>query len=88
MAYVSDGKQAEIIHAFNLTSRYLDNHFNIDHPYFEGMVNRIYQPELKLNKTMRLIPEPRFWIYIYLFQMDLFPPKFKKSGAATLNLTQ
>ena len=24
---------------------------NIDNPYFEGMVNRIYPPELQLNKT-------------------------------------
>ena len=24
---------------------------NIDNPYFEGMVNRIYQPELQLNKA-------------------------------------
>ena len=24
---------------------------NIDNPYFEGMINRIYQPELQLNKA-------------------------------------
>ena len=24
---------------------------NIDNPYFEGMVNRIYPPELQLNKA-------------------------------------
>ena len=24
---------------------------NIDNPYFGGMVNRIYPPELQLNKT-------------------------------------
>ena len=29
----------------------LDNHLNIDNPYFEGMVNQIYSPELKLNKA-------------------------------------
>ena len=32
-------------------SRYLDYLINIDTPYFEGMVNRIYQPELQLNKA-------------------------------------
>ena len=37
--------------AFNLTSRYLDDLFNIDNPYFEGMVNQIYPPELQLNKA-------------------------------------
>ena len=33
------------------TSRYLDDFLNIDNPYFEGMVNRIYPPELQLNKA-------------------------------------
>ena len=43
-------KQAEIIEAFKSTSRYLDDLLSIDNPYFEGMVNRIYPPEL-LNKA-------------------------------------
>ena len=47
----SDVKQAEIIEAFNSTSRYLDDLSTIDKPYFEGMVNRIYSPELQLNKA-------------------------------------
>ena len=29
----------------------LDDLLNIDNPYFEGMVNRIYPPELQLNKA-------------------------------------
>ena len=44
-------KQAEIIEAFKSTSKYLDDLLNIDNPYFEGMVNRIYSPELQLNKA-------------------------------------
>ena len=51
---LSDVKQAEIIEAFKSSSRYLDdllNVLNIDNPYFEGMVNRIHPPELKLNKA-------------------------------------
>ena len=44
-------KQAEIIEAFKSTSRYLDVLLNIDNPYFEGMANRIYPPELQLNKA-------------------------------------
>ena len=51
MTSLSDVKQAEIIGAFKSTSRYLDDLLNIDNPYFEGMVNRIYQPELQLNKA-------------------------------------
>ena len=31
--------QADVIEAFNSTSRYLDNLLNIDNTYFEGMVN-------------------------------------------------
>ena len=51
MTSFSDVKQAEIIEAFKSTSRYLDDLLNIDNPYFEGMVNRIYLPELQLNKA-------------------------------------
>ena len=51
MTSLSDVKQAEIIKAFKSTSRYLDNLLNIDNPYFESMVNRIYPPELQLNKA-------------------------------------
>ena len=43
--------QADVIKAFNSTSRYLDDLRNIDNPYFEGMVNQIYPPELQLNKA-------------------------------------
>ena len=48
---LSDLKQAEIIEAFKSTSRYLDDLLNIDNPYFEGMVNRIYPSELQFNKA-------------------------------------
>ena len=51
MTSLSDVKQAEIIEAFKSLSRYLDDLLNIDNPYFEGMVNRIYPPELQLNKA-------------------------------------
>ena len=43
--------QADVIKAFNSTSRYLDDLPNIDNPYFEGMVNQIYPSELQLNKA-------------------------------------
>ena len=46
-----DVKQAEIMEAFKSTSRYLDHLLNIENPYFEGMVNRIYLPKLQLNKS-------------------------------------
>ena len=51
MTPLSDVKQAEIIEACITTSRYLDDFLNIDNPYFEGMVNRTYLPELQFNKA-------------------------------------
>ena len=51
MTSLSDVKQAEIIESFKSTSRYFDDLLNIDHPCFEDMVNRIYPPELQLNKA-------------------------------------
>ena len=48
---LSDDKQTEIIEASKSTSRHLDDLLNIDNPYFESMVNRIYPPELQLNKA-------------------------------------
>ena len=44
-------KDAEIIEAFNSTFRYLDDLFNIDNTYFDGMVKQIYPLALQLNKA-------------------------------------
>ena len=51
MKNLSSDNQADVFKAFNLTSRYLDDLLSIDNPYFEGMVNQIYPPELQLNKA-------------------------------------
>ena len=49
---LSNDNQADIIEAFNSTSRYPDDLLNIDNPhYFKEMVNQIYPPELQLNKV-------------------------------------
>ena len=48
---LSSDNQADVIKAFNLTSRYLDDLLNIANPYFEGMVNQIYPPELQHDKA-------------------------------------
>ena len=60
MTSLSDVKQSEIIEAFKSTSRYLDDRLNIDNPYFDGMVNRIYPPELQLNKAITSDTEAPF----------------------------
>ena len=61
MLSLSDNNQADIIEAFNSTSRYLDDLLNIDNPYFEQMVGQIYPTELQLNKANPLILKLRFW---------------------------
>ena len=48
---LSSDNQADVNKAFNSMSQYLDDLLNIDNPYFEGMVNQIYPPELQLNKA-------------------------------------
>ena len=48
---LSDYYQTDIYEAFNSSSRYLDDLLNIDNPYFEGLVNQTYPPELQLNKS-------------------------------------
>ena len=69
MKSLSPENQADIIEAFNSTSRYLDDLLNIDNIYFEQIVNRIYPAELQLNKLILLILKPRLWIWIYPFLM-------------------
>ena len=44
-------KQADVIDAFNTTSRYLDDILNINNVYFDNMVSQIYPPEFQLNKA-------------------------------------
>ena len=60
MKYLPSDNQADI-KAFNSTFRYLDDLLNIDNPYFEGMVNQIYPPELQLNKANSPDIEAPFW---------------------------
>ena len=51
MDSLNHDNQADVIEAFNSTSRDLDDLLNIGNPYFEGMVKQIYPPELQLNKA-------------------------------------
>ena len=49
MVSLSDDKQADIIDAFNTTSRYVDDFSNINNKYFDNMMSEIYPSELQLN---------------------------------------
>ena len=51
MKSLSRENQADIIEAFNSTSRYLDDLLNIENIYFDQMVDRIYPTELQLNRA-------------------------------------
>ena len=51
MMSLSDDKQADVIDAFNTTSRYLDDILNINNVYFDNMISQIYPSELQLNKA-------------------------------------
>ena len=60
MKSLSRENQADIIEAFNLTSRYLDDLLNIDNIYFDQMVDRIYPTELQLNRANSSDTEAHF----------------------------
>ena len=51
MKSLSRENQADIIEAFDSTSRYLDDLLNIDNIYFDQMMDRIYPTELQLNRA-------------------------------------
>ena len=46
MMSLSDDKQADVIDAFNTSSRYLNDILNINNVYFDNMVSQIYPSEL------------------------------------------
>ena len=50
MSFSAD-TQADVIDAYNTTSRYMDDILNINNVYFDNMVNQIYPSELQLNKA-------------------------------------
>ena len=74
--FLSDDKQADVIDAFNTTSRYLDDILNINNVYFDDMVSQIYPSELQLSKTNTSDTEAAFKICICQFLMIWFIPKF------------
>ena len=80
MKSLSGENQADIIEAFNSTSRYLDDFSNIDNIYFDQMVDRIYPTELQLNRVNSSDTEAPILIWIYVYLMVQFPQKFIING--------
>ena len=60
MMNLSDDKQADVIDAFNTTSKYLDDIFNINIVYFDNMKSQIYPSELQINKVYNSDTEAAF----------------------------
>ena len=60
MMSLSDDKQADVIDAFNTTSRYLDDILNINNVYFDNIISQIYPSELQLNKAITSDTEAAF----------------------------
>ena len=60
MMSLSDDKQADVIDAFNTTSKYLDNILNINNVYFDNMVRQTYPSEFKLIKANTCDTEAEF----------------------------
>ena len=58
MDSLNHDNQADVIEAFNSTSRYLDDLLNIDNLYFEGMVNQIIHLPYSWTKPISRIPKP------------------------------
>ena len=54
MMPLSDDKQADVIDALNITSRYLDDILNINNVYFDNIVGQIYPSELHFNLNQYL----------------------------------
>ena len=68
---------------FKHLTLHLDDILNIDIPYFESMVSRIYPRELQLILLMRLIQKPLFGLTFIYFKRT-FKRTFMRN-ATTLN---
>ena len=67
MKSLSRENQEDIIEAFKIASKYLDDSLNIDNIYFDQMVDRIYPNELQLNKAYSFDTEVPFFLFEYLY---------------------
>ena len=80
MDSLNHDNQADVIEAFNSTSRYLDDLLNIDNPYFEGMVNQIYPSGTTVEQSQYLGYRSPLFKSTSTLQMDLFLLKFMISA--------
>ena len=80
MKSLTKEKRYDLIDAFNSTSRYLDDLFNIDNIRFEHMVHRIYPAELQLNKANASDTEAAFLDLNLSIHNDIVSTKIMING--------
>ena len=73
MMALSDDEQADVIDAFNTTSRYLDDILSINN---DNMVVKYTLQSSNLIKPIHLMPKLHFYTCICLFLMIWFLPNF------------
>ena len=71
---LSDEKQADIIDAFNTTSRHFDDITNINNVYFDNILSQIYPSKLKLDNANTSDTKAPFFRYGFI--MILLLQKF------------
>ena len=76
MKILSSDNQADVIKAFTLTSRYLNDLLNIDNPFLKEWSTNFIHMNCNLIKLILQIPRPPFWIYSCVFLTAFFHPKF------------
>ena len=76
MMSLSDDKQADVIDAFNTTSRYLDDILNINNVYLDNIISQICPLELQLNKANTSDTEAEFLDLHLSVSNDMLPLKF------------
>ena len=75
MMSLSDDKQADVIDAFNTTSRYLDDILKLNNVYFDNMVSQIYPSELQLHKVNTSDTKAAFIDLHLSISIDIVPTK-------------
>ena len=81
MMSLSEDKQADVVDAFNTTSKYLDDILNINNVYFDNMVSQIYPSELQLIKDNTSDTKAAFLDLHLSISNDIVPTKiYDKRG--------
>ena len=75
MMSLSDDKQADVIDAFNTTSRYLDDILNINKVSFDNIVSQISPSDLQLNKANTSDTEAAFLNLNFSISNDIVSTK-------------